>query len=72
MPRVQLAHAELPTIRFLPDGSIGESSPRKLHLVGRDGTSLWLAQARDGLSYEIRTTPKPSGENAQTAAATGP
>jgi hypothetical protein len=56
VPRVNLVHAELPTIRFLPDGSIGESSPHKLHLASSDGGSLWLTQTRDGLSYEIRST----------------
>ena len=55
-PRVNLVHADLPTIRFLPDGSISESSPQKLHLASSDGGSLWLAQARDGLSYEIQST----------------
>lgn len=56
--RVNLVHAGLPTIRFLPDGSIGEASPQMLHLTSGDGGSLWLAQARDGLSYEIRSTDK--------------
>ena len=55
-PRVNLVHAALPTIRFLPDGSIGESSPQMLHLTSSDSGSLWLAQSRDGLSYEIRST----------------
>jgi type II secretion system protein H len=58
VPRVNLVHAALPTIRFLPDGSIGEASPQMLHLASSDGGSLWLAQARDGLSYEIRSTDK--------------
>ncbi len=58
VPRVNLAHASLPTIRFLPDGSIGESSPQMLHLTSGDGGSLWLAQSRDGLNYEIRSTDK--------------
>ena len=49
MPRVVLAHAGLPTIRFLPDGTIGESSPQMLHLTSSDGGSLWLAQSRDGV-----------------------
>jgi len=57
-PRVALVHGELATIRFLPDGSLGETSPEKLHLASSDGGSLWLAQARDGLSYEIRSTDK--------------
>lgn len=53
-PRVALVRAGLPTIRFLPDGSIAESSPPKLHLTSNDGNSLWLAQSRDRLNYEIR------------------
>jgi hypothetical protein len=56
VPRVILVHASLPTIRFLPDGSIGESSPQVLHLTSSDGGSLWLAQSRDGSNYEIRNT----------------
>src|ERR1035441_2955091 len=56
--RINLVHANLPTIRFLPDGSIGEASPQMLHLASSDGGSLWLAQERDGLSYEIRSTDK--------------
>jgi hypothetical protein len=55
VPRVNLVHADLPTIRFLPDGSLGEASPKKLHLSSSDGGSLWLAQARDGVNYEIRS-----------------
>jgi len=55
-PRVNLVHADLPTIRFLPDGSIDEGSPQKLHLASKDGGSLWLMLARDGLSYEIRSS----------------
>jgi type II secretion system protein H len=58
VPRVNLVHATLPTIRFLPDGSIGEASPQLLHLTSGDGGSLWLAQARDGVNYEIRSTDK--------------
>ncbi len=55
-PRVVLARANLPAIRFLPDGSLGESSPQKLHLTSTDGGSVWLARSTDGLTYEIRTT----------------
>jgi len=58
VPRVNLVHATLPTIRFLPDGSIGEASPQMLHLTSGDGGSLWLALSRDGLNYEIRSTDK--------------
>lgn len=57
-PRVTLVHANLPTIRFLPDGSIGETSPQELRLTDRDGASLWVRQARDRVSYEISSTDK--------------
>jgi prepilin-type N-terminal cleavage/methylation domain-containing protein len=56
VPRVILTRANLPTIRFLPDGTFSETSPEKLKLSGRDGSALWLAQTRDKLSYEIRST----------------
>ena len=56
VPRVMLARAGLPTIRFLPDGSISDGSPQKVRLTGRDGKSLWLAQTREHTSYEIRNT----------------
>jgi prepilin-type N-terminal cleavage/methylation domain-containing protein len=57
-PRVNLTHPGLPTIRFLPDGTVSETSPQTLRLSGRDGSSLWLAQSKDKLSYEIRTADK--------------
>ena len=47
-------HPNLTKIRFLPDGSISESSPQSLHLIGRDGMSLWLMLSRTRLNYEIR------------------
>jgi type II secretory pathway pseudopilin PulG len=58
VPRVNLTHPLLPTIRFLPDGSVSETSPQKIRLTGRDGISLWVALAQDRLSYEIRRTDK--------------
>jgi prepilin-type N-terminal cleavage/methylation domain-containing protein len=58
VPRVKLTHPGLPTIRFLPDGTISETSPQKLRLTGRDGVSLWVALAKDKLSYEIQRTDK--------------
>lgn len=54
--KVTLSHPGMPTIRFLPDGTLGENSPQKLRLTARDGSSLWLVQATDRLSYEIRKT----------------
>jgi prepilin-type N-terminal cleavage/methylation domain-containing protein len=50
---VRSNHPNLPCIRFLPDGSLGETSPQRLRLVGRDGFEIWLAQSRNRLSYEI-------------------
>jgi hypothetical protein len=58
VPRVNLTHPGLPTIRFMPDGTVSDTSPRSLRLSGRDGSSLWLAQTKDKLNYEIRTTDK--------------
>jgi len=53
-PRLASNHPNLPRIRFLPDGSFSEISPQMLRLTGRDGASIWLAQGRNRLSYEIR------------------
>ena len=50
------AQRNLPEIRFLPDGSIDDGSPRALRMSDRSGTTLWLAQATNHLSYEIRQT----------------
>jgi prepilin-type N-terminal cleavage/methylation domain-containing protein len=57
-PQAKLVHADLPTIRFLPDGTLGDASPQKIQLTGADSGSLWLVQSRDGRSYEIRSTDK--------------
>jgi Tfp pilus assembly protein FimT len=54
-PTLASNHPNLPKIRFLPDGSIAESSPPALHLIGRDGMSMWLMLSRNRLNYEIRT-----------------
>jgi Tfp pilus assembly protein FimT len=64
--RVNLVHASLPTIRFLPDGSIGEASPQKLHLTSTDGGSIWLIQSKDGVSYEIKSTDLEGPDNGST------
>jgi prepilin-type N-terminal cleavage/methylation domain-containing protein len=47
-------HPNMPKIRFLPDGSIAETSPKALLLTGRDGMSICIQQSRNRLSYEIR------------------
>jgi len=48
----------LPAIRFLPDGTIDENSPQTLRLSDSTGAALWLTQARNRMSYEIRNTDK--------------
>jgi len=53
---VKSRHPDLPRIRFLPDGTIAETSPQKLCLTGRDGFSIWLIQSRNGLGYELSTS----------------
>jgi len=55
VPVVVPRHGNLPTIRFLPDGSVAENSPQMLHLIDRENASLFLALATSRLSYEIRT-----------------
>jgi type II secretion system protein H len=52
-----LIHADLPQIRFLPDGGYDANSPAAVGLLSQDGTSLWLAQSRNHVNYEIRTQP---------------
>jgi type II secretory pathway pseudopilin PulG len=56
--RVNLTHSALPTIRFLPDGSVSETSPQMVRLTGRDGLSLMVALTQDKMSYEIRRANK--------------
>ena len=46
----------LPAIRFLPDGTVDEGSPTTLQLTARSGEVLWLIQATNRLSYEIRNS----------------
>ncbi len=56
LPKTILSrHPELPRIRFLPDGTIAETSPQRLCLTGRDGLSIWLVQSRSGFNYELST-----------------
>lgn len=47
--------ANLPSIRFMPDGSFAESSPQGLRLFRQDGEEIWVALARNRLNYEIRS-----------------
>jgi hypothetical protein len=55
--RVQLQsrHRNLPRIRFQPDGFLSEIGPQALHLSGRDGESVYIAQSSNRLHYEIQS-----------------
>jgi type II secretion system protein H len=46
----------LPAIRFLPDGTIDEGSASTLRFSGPNGDTLWLIEATNRMSYEIRNT----------------
>jgi len=43
----------LPAIRFLPDGTIDESSPKTLQLTDTAGFKRWLTETRNRSGYEI-------------------
>ena len=45
---------DLPQIRFLPDGSIDETSPQEFRLQDRDGLAICVALTTNRLNYEIR------------------
>lgn len=44
----------LSVIRFLPDGSISEQSVETVTIRQSETEALWIVQARNGLTYEIR------------------
>jgi type II secretion system protein H len=44
----------LPSIRFLPDGSIAESSPLSIRIVQGEKDMLWVGQTTNRLRYEIQ------------------
>ena len=56
-PRSVNGHS-LPAIRFLPDGTVDEDSAKTIRLTHDSGDTLWLIQATNRLSYEIRTSDK--------------
>lgn len=45
----------VPTIRFQPDGSIGETSPLSVLITQGDKDRLWIGQSTNRLRYEIQT-----------------
>jgi type II secretion system protein H len=48
----------LPAIRFLPDGTIDDRSASAVRLTAPSGETLWLVEATNHLSYEIRNSDK--------------
>lgn len=57
-----------PTIRFMPDGSFGPSSPEWIRLYGRndrteDQSQLWISPGWNRLYYEIWTNQPPLVRN---------
>jgi type II secretion system protein H len=53
---VQTTLNNLPAIRFLPDGTIDENSPKSLHLSHANGDNLWLVESRNRMGYEVSNT----------------
>ena len=53
--QVRQAGRNLATIRFLPDGFIGETSPQSVLLREGDRDLVWITQSRNRLNYEIQT-----------------
>ena len=41
-------------IRFLPDGSVSETSPLSVQIRQSENDSAWIGKSRNGLSYEIQ------------------
>lgn len=48
----------LPAIKFLPDGTLDESSPQTLKLMDASGFSRWFVELASRTGYEIRDTEK--------------
>ncbi len=46
----------LPAIKFLPDGTVDESSPQTLKLTDASGYSRWFIELASRTGYEIRDT----------------
>jgi len=48
-------NATMPRLHFQPDGSIADTSPQSVEIREKNGDSIWIAQSRNRLSYEIHT-----------------
>jgi type II secretion system protein H len=51
---ISVGGRKLPAVRFLPDGTIDDSSPSTLRLAGTDGTILWLVEETNHMTYAIQ------------------
>jgi type II secretion system protein H len=51
---ISVGGRKLPAVRFLPDGTIDDSSPSALRLAGVDGTILWLVEETNHMTYAIQ------------------
>jgi type II secretion system protein H len=51
---ISVGGRKLPAVRFLPDGTIDDSSPSTLRLAGADGTILWLVEETNHMTYAIQ------------------
>ena len=52
----QATFKNLPAIKFLPDGTVDETSPPTLKLTDSAGFARWLAETRLRTGYEINDT----------------
>ena len=52
--RAQQTGRSLTAIRFLPDGSVSETSPLSVQIRQSEDDSAWIGKSRNGLSYEIQ------------------
>lgn len=62
-PPAQNRRANLPVIRFSPDGSIDPTSPEAIQIEQADANredELWIAQTPNRLEYSIESTRPPS------------
>lgn len=52
---VQAPVGNLPTLVFMPDGFMGQSSPEAVVLREKNASEVWIVLSRNRLNYEIET-----------------
>ncbi|HVM62787.1 MAG TPA: prepilin-type N-terminal cleavage/methylation domain-containing protein [Verrucomicrobiae bacterium] len=52
---IAIGRQKLPAVRFLPDGTMDDSSPSALRVAAADGSVLWLVQETNHMTYAIQT-----------------